>query len=239
MILITGYSGTLTSELSKDITRSICCTDRRLLNLTWCPNKIKKSLKKFKPDIIIHCAALTRPMSEHDENPIKSIQTNIVATAAIAEYCIESECKLVYISTDYVYPGHYKDSDAPFDEESGLNPVNSYAWSKLGGECSVKLVPNHLIIRTAFTATPFPHEKAFDDMIKSYIYVDELATKIWKAIDCGLTGIYNIGGKSRTVLQYARETKPDIQKMSRLDVAEVTAIDCSMSSYKFTRDTRD
>ena len=71
-----------------------------------------KNLNKFKPDILIHTAALTRPMIKHIDNPNISIKTNIIGTSNIVLACMEYNIKLIYISTDYVYPctsGNYSE----------------------------------------------------------------------------------------------------------------------------------
>ena len=73
--------------------------------------------------------------------------------------------KLIYFSTNYVYPGkkgNYRETDP-------LLPINSYAWSKLGGECSVKLYKNSLIVRLCMCEKPFIHKAAFDDFLTNFI----------------------------------------------------------------------
>ena len=55
--------------------------------------------------------------------------------------------KLIYFSTNYVYPG----SKGNYKETDSLLPVNNYAWSKLGGEASVQLYKNSLILRVCMT----------------------------------------------------------------------------------------
>ena len=65
--------------------------------------------------------------------------------------------KLVYISTGYVYPGkkgNYKETDP-------LRPWNNCGWSKLGGEASVQMYKNSLILRANISQSPFVHKKAF------------------------------------------------------------------------------
>ena len=90
----------------------------------------------------------------------------------------ETYIKLVYISTDYVYPC----TEGNYSENSALFPVNEYAWSKLGGECAVKLYKNSLILRMALCQKPFPHPKALVDIKKSYLYMDKAASIILKLI---------------------------------------------------------
>ena len=117
-------------------------------------------LKKIKPNILIHLAGLSRPMKEHDENITKSIKLNIIGTANIVNICSELDIKLIYFSTNYVYPG----KTGNYKETSPIFPVNKYAWSKLGGEAAVQLYDNSLILRVCMTEKPFVHKKAFSNI---------------------------------------------------------------------------
>jgi len=67
--------------------------------------KISNYLLKIKPDILIHLAGLSRPMKEHYKNINKSINLNIIGTANITKVCNKYNIKLIYFSTNYVYPG--------------------------------------------------------------------------------------------------------------------------------------
>ena len=90
----------------------------------------------------------------HEKNINKSIDLNIIGTANVTKAC-EKNIKLIYFSTNYVYPGtrgNYKETDPIF-------PVNNYAWSKLGGEASVHLYNNSLILRVSMTEKPLYTKK--------------------------------------------------------------------------------
>ena len=105
-------------------------------------SSIIRYLKKSKPNYLIHCAALSRPMKIHEKLVNKSIDLNIIGTANVTKACWELGIKLIYFSTCYIYPGFrgsYKETDA-------LLPSNKYAWSKLGGESAVQLYDNSLIL---------------------------------------------------------------------------------------------
>ena len=135
------------------------------------------------------------------------ITTNIIGASNVARACLIAGKRLVYISSDYVYSGtsgNYKESDP-------VLPVNNYAWSKLGGECAVRMVENHLIIRTSFGAFNFPHEHAYNNLWTSKDYVDVIAPMILEASKSDLSGIINIGTEKKTMLDYARRRNPDIK----------------------------
>ena len=67
-------------------------------------DSINNYLKKNKPNYLIHCAGLSRPMKIHDDNISRSILINIIGTSNIVRACQEKNIKLIYFSTNYVYP---------------------------------------------------------------------------------------------------------------------------------------
>ncbi len=171
-------------------------------------NTIDKYLKKSKPNYLIHCAALSRPMKIHDKDIKKSISTNIIGTANIVKACDKYNIKLIYFSTNYVYPG----IRGNYSENDPLLPINNYAISKLGGECSVQLYKKSLILRLCMTEKPFVHKKAFKDVEMNFMFHEELAKNLLRLINH--RGIINIGGPKNTVLNFAKKTNKKIQSIS-------------------------
>lgn len=150
-----------------------------------------------RPSTIIHCAAIKS--EKVDEDPIKAINVNIIGTSNLAKYCIHHNVRLVYISTDYVYPGttgNYKETDP-------VLPQNKYAWTKLAGEAAAMLVEDHLIVRTSFGDPVFPYPKAFDNLFVSKDYVDVIAPMIFTLSLSSQKGIINIGTERKSLLEYA------------------------------------
>jgi dTDP-4-dehydrorhamnose reductase len=194
-VVVTGKNGVLSSELQK-INMTITALDS--INYDVADRSIVQKLSIISPDIIIHAAAATNSVTIKN-NPLQAIQTNIVGTANIAEYCLTNNKRLIYISTDYVYPGKKGD----YREKDPIFPHNEYAWTKLGGECSARLVPNHLIIRTSFGANDYPNEYAWDNLITSKDYVDVIAPMIQQAALSEVVGIINIGTEPKSVYDYA------------------------------------
>jgi len=180
-----------------------------------------------KISLVIHAAALAVPQQAED-NPNLAIEANIIGTANIAQACLRHRAKLVYISTDYVFKGdkgNYKETDAVW-------PVNKYAWSKLGGEAAVRLLPDFLIIRTSFGEKVFPHKAAFIDHFTSRESVNVIGGKIAKAIKKNLSGTLHVGAKRRSVYQYAQSLNPkqEIKKISRLKVSGIIPKDTSLNT---------
>ncbi len=197
-----------------------------ILNVTT----IKNYLKLKKPKYLIHLAGLSRPMKIHDKDINQSIEKNIIGTANITKVCSDLNIKLIYISTCYVYPG----LKGNYSETSPVKPINNYAWSKLGGECSVMLYKNSLILRTSVTEKPFVHKKAFYDFKTNFIFHEDLVLKILKIIN--QKGILNIGGKSQSVYSFAKNYNPKIKKLSAKKVlGKNSTLNVSMNISRFRK----
>ena len=169
---------------------------------------IKRYILKHKPDYLIHCAALSRPMSIHEKNISSSISTNIIGTSNIVKVCSQFNIKLIYFSTNYVYPG----TKGNYSESDPVLPINNYAISKLGGECAVRLYKNSLILRICMSEKPFVHKKAFNDVEIDFMYHEELAKNLLKLIN--VKGIINIGGPKQIVYKFAKKSNPKIKAVS-------------------------
>ena len=201
----TGRFGMVFKKITK--TEKIYFPTRKELNIENF-NSITKYLNKIKPSHLIHTAALSRPMNIHLKNIVKSINTNIIGTANIVKACKRKNIKLIYFSTNYVYPGikgNYKENDP-------VLPINKYAISKLGGECSVQMYENSLILRICMTEKPFIHKKAFSDVEMNFMFHETLAKNLLSIID--YKGIMNVGGKKQTVINFAKKFNKKIDKIS-------------------------
>ncbi len=207
-IIVTGGTGRFAQELKKIKSKyKVFFPKKNNLNILKI-RTIEKFIKRIKPKYFIHLAGLSRPMSIHDKNINKSIDLNIIGTANIVKVCSKFNIKLIYFSTSYVYPG----IKGNYNEKDPILPINNYAWSKLGGESSVQLYKNSLILRACMTEKPFLHKKAFKDFITNFVFHEVLAKNIFKLIN--KKGIINIGGKSQSVYDFARKYNPRIKKIS-------------------------
>ena len=205
-IVITGGSGRFGSILKKKfIEEEIFFPSTKELNILD-EKKIDKYLKKIRPKILIHLAGLSRPMKVHEKNICKSIDLNIIGTANITKACKKYNIKLVYFSTHYVYPG----KKGNYSEEDPLLPINNYSWSKLGGEASVQLYKNSLILRVCMTEKPFIHREAFTNVKTSLIYQDDVAELLSKLLR--EKGIINLGGKTQFIYDFAKKSNKYVRK---------------------------
>ena len=206
-IVVTGGSGRFGTQLKRVKTNhKIYFPTKKQLNIKSIKS-IESYLKRTKANILIHLAGLSRPMSIHEKQINKSIDLNIIGTANVTKACSNLGIKLIYFSTNYVYPGttgNYKEADP-------LLPVNNYAWSKLGGECSVKLYENSLILRVCMTEKPFVHKEAFANVKTSFMFHSDVAKILFKLIN--KKGTINLGGKSQFIYNFAKKSNKNVKKI--------------------------
>ena len=111
---------------------------------------VEKVIGQLAPDVIVHCAAWTAvDAAEEEENKPKVMAINAMGTQYIAKACKKIDCKLVYISTDYVFNG---EGTEPWDADcKEYAPLNVYGMSKLLGEKAVaEILSKYFIVRIAW-----------------------------------------------------------------------------------------
>jgi dTDP-4-dehydrorhamnose reductase len=153
-ILITGAGGQLGNEL-KVVSRNFfgydfLFTDINTLDITD-PGQTSGFIKKERPDWIINCAAYNLVDKAESESEAAML-INGIAVKNITEEIKGSECRLIHISTDYVYGGT---SNIPYNENSDTNPLSAYGRSKLAGEKYALLHQGSMIIRTSWLYSSF------------------------------------------------------------------------------------
>ena len=111
---------------------------------------IEKVIGQLAPDAVVHCAAWTAvDAAEEEEKKPKVIAINAMGTQYIAKACKKIDCKLVYISTDYVFNG---EGTEPWQADcKEYDPLNVYGMSKLLGEKAVaEILSKYFIVRIAW-----------------------------------------------------------------------------------------
>ena len=109
---------------------------------------VNRVLQEQKPDAVIHCAAWTAvDAAEECEEKVRAI--NAVGTGHIAKACRDLDCKMLYISTDYVFDGQ---GEQPWEPDcKAYAPLNVYGQTKLEGEQAVaELVEKFFVVRIAW-----------------------------------------------------------------------------------------
>ncbi|MBN2137850.1 MAG: sugar nucleotide-binding protein [Sedimentisphaerales bacterium] len=229
-IIFTGGSGLLGSEFRKirpDIDYP-WWEDFNVTNL----GQMRDYVKSHGCGMIVHAGAFTSPPAI-DKDPLEAIEVNIIGTSNVVKLCMEFDLRLVYICTDYVFKG----DKGGYKEDDPVYPVNKYAWSKLGGECAVRLYDKSLIIRTTFGPNVFPYEKAFVDQWTSRESVSVIAGMISKLIDkdIDIAGTVHVGGRRKSVYEFAvsLDQSKEIGELSINDVSFRVPVDTSLDCGRY------
>lgn len=111
---------------------------------------VSKVISEIKPEAVIHCAAWTAvDAAEEEANKAKVFAINVDGTKNIAEACKKCFCKMMYISTDYVFNGQGAEPWQPDCKDYA--PLNVYGESKLRGELAVaETLEKYFIVRIAW-----------------------------------------------------------------------------------------
>ena len=167
---------------------------------------VRAVLSRVKPDVVIHCAAWTAVDLAEDEDKQEKVRAiNAAGTRNIAQVCKELDCKMVYISTDYVFDGQGEEPWQPDCKD--YKPLNVYGQTKLEGELAVaELVEKYFIVRIAwvfglngknFIKTMLDVGKRFDtlrvvnDQIGTPTYTLDLARLLVDMVETEKYGYYH------------------------------------------------
>ena len=111
---------------------------------------VRQTIAKYAPDVVVHCAAWTAvDLAEDDDKVAKVRLVNVKGTENIALACREQDCKMVYLSTDYVFDGQ---GTTPWEPDCrDYKPLNVYGQTKLDGELAVAgNLEKYFIVRIAW-----------------------------------------------------------------------------------------
>ena len=204
-ILITGSNGMLAQAVKEKFGfEQLFLTDVDKLDITNL-DAVKKYVGEIKPDYIINCAAYTAVDKAEDDKEL-AYKINAIGPKNLAIGAKENNCKLVHISTDYVYGGE-KEVPYEYKEDDEKNPQTVYGYTKLQGENLIKEnCSDFYIFRTAWlygegknfvrtmvgAAEKNPEVKVVNDQHGSPTYTVDLASIIYQAINKKIPyGIYN------------------------------------------------
>ena len=159
-VFVTGVSG----QLGHDVMQELASRDIEAVGSDIAPAQggtyvslditdgaaVREALRAQRPDAVIHCAAWTAVDAAEDEDKRELVQAvNAEGTRHIAQACRELGCKLMYISTDYVFDGQ---GETPWQPDcTDYAPLNVYGRTKLEGEQAVcELLERYFIVRIAW-----------------------------------------------------------------------------------------
>ena len=219
---------------------------------------VKEFFISFKPDIVIHTAAITNPVPRSGQSSKEIYATNVNATKNIAKLCRQFNAKLICTSTDLVYAGY---RGSMLTEDAKLIPASLYAETKLVAEMKIKeTLENYLILRTALlygfglshSRSHFHNMKdelknnkpvkLFTDQYRTPIELSEAAKIIIQLAQMDLTnGTINVGGSERVsrfelgeiLCSAAGYDKSLLQKITLAEIPEVPKVeDVSLNTDK-------
>lgn len=217
-ILITGgygQLGTALKEVLKD--EEILLTDSDSMDITD-SSQAGKVFADFKPEWLIHGAAYTN-VDGCEENPELADKVNHLGTKILAEACKKHGCRMVYISTDYVFDGT---KGSLYTEEDKPNPMSVYGKTKLDGEKAVQEICGGYILRTSWVygegnnfvrailklSERMDEIKVVNDQFSRPTYAGDLAGAIYDVVKKEPEiGVYNItgDGKVTSLADFAKE----------------------------------
>lgn len=149
-VLVTGVKGQLGFDVIKELKKrrhEAVGVDIEEMDITNA-DSVSFVMCKVKPDAVIHCAAWTAvDAAEDNENKVRLV--NAVGTENIVKVCKKLDCKLMYISTDYVFDGQ---GEKPWKPDcKDYKPLNIYGKTKLEGELAVaETLERYFIVRIAW-----------------------------------------------------------------------------------------
>lgn len=229
-VLVTGFGGQLGFDVMRELTnRGIDATGttRQDFPLTDM-EAMRKRILDYMPDVVIHCAAYTA-VDKAEEEPEIALAVNGEATRCIAELCKEIDAKLIYISTDYVFPGTGEDF---YEPDAPKAPQNAYGKSKLTGEEYVReILEKYFIVRISWVfgingknfirtmlklSETHDELRVVDDQVGSPTYTVDLAKLLVEMAGSEKYGVYHATNEGicswaelaeETFRQYGRKTK--------------------------------
>lgn len=149
-ILLLGSKGMLGSDCKKVLDREfeVIAPDRKELDIiSW--DRVTEQLQRYKPHVILNCAAFTDvDGSERETFLVRKV--NVEGPRNLAQGSARFNCKLVHISSDYVFGG-LKTVPQPYFEDDSMDPISAYGTSKMQSEIAVKEnAPDYIIVRTGW-----------------------------------------------------------------------------------------
>lgn len=261
-VLVTGARGQLGSDVVKELENRnhvVLGVGRAEMDITD-TEKVASVLRECCPDAVIHCAAWTA-VDQAEDYEADAYRINAEGTENLAKICKELGCKMLYISTDYVFDGEGEEPWSPEDNTS--TPLNVYGKTKLAGEQAVRnLLDRYFIVRIAWVfgknGTNFvktmlrvgeKHEKltVVNDQIGTPTYTRDLARLLGDMIETERYGCYHVtneGGYiswyefAKEIFRQAAALGHEMYGEDRLQVLPVTTEAYGISKAKRPKNSR-
>lgn len=248
-VLVTGVKGQLGYDVVNELTKrghTAIGVDIDEMDITD-KQSVQLVIDNNKPDAIIHCAAWTAVDLAEDDNKIALVRAvNTDGTRNIAEVCKKLNCKMMYISTDYVFNGQGTKPWKPDCKD--YEPLNVYGQTKLGGELAVaNLLEKYFIVRIAwvfgvngnnFIKTMLNVGKKYDeltvvnDQIGTPTYTFDLARLLVDMIETEKYGYYHATNEGGYISWYDFACEIFNQAGYKTKVKPVTTEEYGLSKAK-------
>ena len=203
---------------------------------------VEKTLTEVRPDAVIHCAAWTAVDAAEDEDNLPKVRAiNVDGPQNIANVCKKLDCKMIHISTDYVFDGQ---GETPWQPDcKDYAPQNVYGQSKLDGELAVaNTLEKYFIVRIAWVfgvngnnfiktmlnvGKKYPEVRVVNDQIGTPTYTFDLARLLVDMAESDKYGYYHATNDGGYIIWYDitceifRQAAYDTKVTSRLDKSKL------------------
>jgi len=203
-VFVTGAKGQLGHDVVNELEKrghTAIGVDIEEMDITD-KDAVKRVITQVSPEAVVHCAAYTA-VDAAEEQVELCHRVNGLGTENMAEVCKELNCKLMYISTDYVFNGQ---GTRPWEPDDERAPLNVYGQTKYEGELAVEALEKYFIVRIAwvfgvngknFIKTMLnlgktrDHLTVVDDQVGSPTYTYDLARLLVDMIETEKYGRYH------------------------------------------------
>lgn len=204
-VLVTGVKGQLGYDVVRELQKrghEAVGVDIDEMDITDAA-AVERVMTEVQPDAVIHCSAYTA-VDRAEEDIEICRRVNVDGTENIAKICKKLNCKMLYLSTDYIFSG---DGERPWEPDDEASPLNAYGQSKYDGELALKkYVEKYFIVRISWvfgingnnfikTMLRLGREngavKVVDDQIGSPTYTYDLARLLVDMIESDRYGAYH------------------------------------------------
>ncbi|MGN0777568.1 MAG: dTDP-4-dehydrorhamnose reductase [Aristaeellaceae bacterium] len=205
---------------------------------------VAATMHAVRPDAVIHCAAWTAvDAAEEDANREKVQAINVSGTSSIARACQELGCKMMYISTDYVFDGQ---GESPWEPDcQDYAPLSVYGQTKLAGELAVSsLLEKFFIVRIAWVfglngknfvrtmlnlSQRYSNLRVVSDQIGTPTYTLDLARLLVDMIETERYGYYHATNEGGYISWYDFAREIFRQAGRQVEVTPVTTAEYGLS----------
>lgn len=209
IVVVTGKNGQLGWELQQlassfESRYQFVFTDRTMLDFAH-PESIAPFFEQYHPQYVLNCAAYTAVDKAESEQP-EAMTVNGISVGELATACEKHHCKLITVSTDYVFDGN---GTTPYQTDTPTDPVNYYGYSKcIGEQLAQQNNPSSIIVRTSWVYSVHGHNfvktmlrlmkerpelKVVSDQVGSPTYAADLAAALMQIVEEDQQGNHHSG----------------------------------------------